>query len=432
MVIRMNLNRPMKSFWKTKIRQPSRKSSCQLEQRHVFRLLSQRAFNCKSRSAFQARNANFKGPEKPIESERLLYQGLEISESKQFALGSSLATRLSTDRTLQCTEFDDKGNIVARNVEIKKSDLVNKFGILSRDLRKIDDEHDFPAILVRESTILVNFLQHRALITYKRVLVVHLGTPNTGINYDSSFMYGLQGKLNFGISQHSNLPYEFRALETVLVMVISELDVEYQKIKTPVNKLLDELQHDVSLEKLKQLLDVSKQASAFRQNVQRVRTALHTVLEADDDMAAMYLSGKAAGTPRQEADHTEIELLIENYYDASGEIVDKADKLLSDVEYTYDSVRSILDSHRNSIMMLDVQFSIAAVGLGMATYVVGLYGMNLINGLEENIHGFSFITGGSVIGILGVGIFGLYKLRRVRKIYSMHGMHYDRRHRTKN
>jgi len=168
------------------------------------------------------------------------------------------------------------------------------------------------------------------------VLVLHLGKPKSGTNYDSSFMYGLQGKLNFGTTQHGNLPYELRALETILVMVVSELDVEYQEIKKLVNQVLEELDQDVDLEKLKMLLDVSKQVSAFRQKVKRVRTALHTVLEADDDMAAMYLGDKAAGKPRAEADHAEVEMLMENYYDASGEIVDKSDKLLSDVDYTHD------------------------------------------------------------------------------------------------
>lgn len=117
--------------------------------------------------------------------------------------------------------------------------------------------------------------------------MLHLEKPKPGANHDSSFMYGLQGKLNFGISQHGSLPYEFCALETILVMVISELDVDYQELKEPVNQVLEELDRDVDLEKLKKLLDVSKQVSAFRQKVKRVRTALHTVLEADDDMAAM-------------------------------------------------------------------------------------------------------------------------------------------------
>jgi len=263
-------------------------------------------------------------------AEKILYQGDESSESKIFAVGSSLATRLSTDRTLKCTEFDADGNIVAGTEEIKKSALVSKvtnpspscltltsslqFGILSRDLRKIDDSHDFPAILVRPSTILVNFLQHRALITDKNVLVLHLSSKS-GPSHNSAFMYGLQGKLNFGVTQHGALPYEFRALETILIMVISELDIEYQELKKPVNHVLAELEKDVDLEKLKKLLDVSKQVSFFRQKVKLVRSALHTVLEADDDMANMYLGEKAAGKPRAEAHHGQTYVFIIPLYD---------------------------------------------------------------------------------------------------------------------
>jgi len=53
-------------------------------------------------------------------------------------------------------------------------------------------------------------------------------------------------------------------------------------------------------------------------------------------MAAMYLSDKVAGNPRAEADHEEVELLLENYYEAIGEIMEKSGKLLSDVEYRHD------------------------------------------------------------------------------------------------
>jgi magnesium transporter len=149
-------------------------------------------------------------------------------------------------------------------------------------------------------------------------------------------MYGLQGKLQLRASQHGGLPYEFRALETLLVMVISELEIEFDEICKPVNQVLGELETNVNLEKLKKLLDVSKQLSAYQQKVGLVRKALHTVLEADNDMAAMYLTEKASGTPRAEENHEEVEMLLENYYEASGEIVEKADKLLSDVEYTHD------------------------------------------------------------------------------------------------
>jgi len=213
-----------------------------------------------------------------------------------------------------------------------------QYCIQARDLRKID-ESQLPAILVRESTILANFLTHRVLITHNRVLILHVfATTKEDASHASSFMYGLQGKLQLGTlgTQHGNLPYEFRALETILLMVTSELDIEYGSLRKPVNDVLADLENDVSLEKLKNLLDVSKRLGAFQQKVKLVRNALHTVLEADDDMAAMYLSEKMAGKPRLEANHEEIELLLENYYEASGEIVEKTDKLLFDVEYTHD------------------------------------------------------------------------------------------------
>ena len=53
-------------------------------------------------------------------------------------------------------------------------------------------------------------------------------------------------------------------------------------------------------------------------------------------MAAMYLTEKAAGKPRAEADHEEVELLLENYYECSGEIMEKAEHLLTDVQITHD------------------------------------------------------------------------------------------------
>lgn len=151
-------------------------------------------------------------------------------------------------------------------------------------------------------------------------------------------MYGLQGKLQLGTmgTQHANLPYELRALETILLMVTSELDLEYEEVKKAVNHVLEELENDVDLQKLKKLLDVSKQLSSFQQKVKLVQNALHTVLEADNDMAAMYLTDKIEGKPRAEADHDEIEMLLENYYEASGEVLEKTDKLMSDVDYTHD------------------------------------------------------------------------------------------------
>jgi hypothetical protein len=188
---------------------------------------------------------------------------------------------------------------------------------------------------VRQSTILVSLLSFRVLITHDDVLVLHVFTSNQGeASHVSAFMYELQGKLQLARSGHGTLPYELRALETILIMVVSELDLEFQELREPVLQVLRELDHDVRLEKLKNLADVSRQLSAFQQKVKLIREALRTILDAEDDMAAMFLTEKAAGKPRKEADHEEVELLFENYYECCGEIMERAEQLFSDFQIT--------------------------------------------------------------------------------------------------
>jgi len=120
-IITMNIYRPLRTSISQAVKYLPRSIACHPEPRR-HNIQAQRAFQYSPRRYISPSNENSPASE----AEKVLYQGPESSESKLFALGSSLATRLSVDRTLQCTEFDDKGNIVAGNVEIKKSDLVTK------------------------------------------------------------------------------------------------------------------------------------------------------------------------------------------------------------------------------------------------------------------------------------------------------------------
>jgi hypothetical protein len=43
----------------------------------------------------------------------------------------------STELKLRCTEFDENGNVVLVNGEFKKQELIAKYSLMPRDLRKI-------------------------------------------------------------------------------------------------------------------------------------------------------------------------------------------------------------------------------------------------------------------------------------------------------
>lgn len=84
------------------------------------------------------------------------------------------------------------------------------------------------------------------------------------------------------------------------------------------------------------------------------------------------------------------------------------------------SVKAILDANRNSLMLLDLKFSIGTLGIGSGAFIASLYGMNLKNFIEESDLGFVGVTGWSFLFAILVCTYGLKKLRKVQRV-SMWG-----------
>ena len=274
------------------------------------------------------------------------------------SLGRKKSGKAANDLKLRCTEFDNEGKVTLMDGEFKKTELIAKvrstwlitptidvkwpcqmlmryqYGLLPRDLRKIDSSL-LPHILVRPSAILINLLHLRVLIKHNCVLV--LDAYGTSDSYtQSQFMYDLQGKLGQkeASRQAGGLPYEFRALEAVLVSVTTGLEGEFEGVSQPVMRVLQELEEDIDRDKLRHLLIYSKKLGTFEQKARLVRDAIDDLLEADDDLVAMYLTERALGKVREEDDHTEVEMLLESYHKVCDEIVQVASNLVSNIRNT--------------------------------------------------------------------------------------------------
>tara|TARA_R110002003_G_scaffold9_41_gene783 strand:- start:34534 stop:35574 length:1041 start_codon:yes stop_codon:yes gene_type:complete len=249
--------------------------------------------------------------------------------------GSSLGRimRPANELKMRCTELDEHGNVTLVSGEFKKSELIAKYGLLPRDLRKIDSSL-LPHILVRPSAILINLLNLRVLLKHNRVLVFDAyGTTDS--KSQSVFMYDLDLKLRQKESPaNGTLAYEFRALEAVLISVTLSLEKEFEGVSEPVVRVLRELEEDIDRDKLRYLLIYSKKLGSFEQKARLVRNALEELLEADDDLSAMYLTEKAEGKTREDDDHTEVEMLLESYHKVADEIVQAAENLVSSIRNT--------------------------------------------------------------------------------------------------
>lgn len=149
-------------------------------------------------------------------------------------------------------------------------------------------------------------------------------------------MYDLEGKLRQKQSslQAGGLPYEFRALEAVLISVTSGLEIEFEGVREPVVRVLRELEEDIDRDKLRHLLIYSKKLGTFEQKARLVRDSIDDLLDQDDDLAAMYLTERGQGKLRDEDDHTEVEMLLESYHKVCDEIFQASSNLISNIRNT--------------------------------------------------------------------------------------------------
>ncbi|KAI0777341.1 Mg2+ transporter protein cora-like protein [Trametes elegans] len=339
--------------------------------------------------------------------------------AKIAVLEKAMKGRQPTDLMLRCTILDAEGNVKTISGQFRKADLCTEHRLNPRDLRKIDSRvpNLVPTILVRKEAILVNILHIRALVKADTVVLFDTyGSADSRLH--SVFLYHLEHNLR---AKTSGTPYEFRALDSILLSVLSALEAEMVFIRNLVGGLLAELEDDIDHDRFKRLLHYSRRLASFQNRAKLVQEALEEVLEQDEDLAAMYLTDKKNGTPRKHDDHEELEVLLESFAKQVEEIVNEAENIQSNVQSTQEIVELILDSNRNALLALDLKISIFTMGIGMGTLVAGVFGMNLKSHFEEHAFAFYVMAAASAAASLGVAWIGVHRLARIRKVGLSNG-----------
>ena len=131
---------------------------------------------------------------------------------------------------------------------------------------------------------------------------------------------------------------------------------------------------------------------------QALEEALREVLDEDEDMEAMYLTRRhlAVLEPFVEREHEEVELLLESYLQEVGATVAELEVLTYGIEGTEKFVSFRLDSARNRLLKVDVIATASATALGVGQVATGIFGMNLPTTL------FDPVTAGANATFLGV------------------------------
>lgn len=255
---------------------------------------------------------------------------------------------------LRYTTLDATGSIDVIKGIVRKSDLCRQHDLDPRDLRKLDSLQPnlVPTILSRRSAILINMLHVRALIKADKVILFDPAGSTDSNSLRQKLLQHLEHNIQCSTSQ---LAYEHRVLESILISVADALEEEMAYTRQIVGDLLADLEVDIDRENLKRLLYYSRRLAGFQSRVKYVLASIEEVLESDEDLAAMYLSAKRDQQPRATADHEELEMLLESFAKQVEEIVSEVDTVVANMQSTQEIAELMLDSNRNTLIALDLK-----------------------------------------------------------------------------
>lgn len=350
---------------------------------------------------------------------------------------NTLRTNKLENEYVKCTIYDSKGHMVCHGKNIRKTKFMRDYGLLSRDLRKVIRSHSpgtrtagmkanvefVPLLVTRGGNILLNLLNIRALIRHDTLVVFDAPTttfsPSSRFHESHShgvFLQELAKRLSADHPDAPKLPYEFRALEAILIDVTANLNTELKVHNTVLSNILASLDDSIERTRLRYLLIQSKKLSQFYQKAKLTGDLLDDLLNQDDELNALYLTEIEQNRPRTAFNHQEVELLLESYYTTIDEIIQTAKNLISQIKTSEEIIKFVLDANRNDLMLLGLRFSIGLLSMGAVLYVAALYGMNLENFIEEIDGGFEGVVVLGMIALVVLFFYALKNLKQVQKI----------------
>jgi len=315
---------------------------------------------------------------------------------------------------------------------LAKALLAARLRLPLRDLRVVDPafRNEAPVVLARQSAIVIHLEHIRAVVEADRVTLFDPEQPAV-----EAFLPQLHARLALS-SPRPALPFELRALESILVDVCNSLMREMRYLVPGIESLLRALSSDdvagatasaaaaadasttpnstvgdassipPDVIMLDRLLGAKNKLNELQNRATQLRNALNEVLLSDEDMSEMYLSTKAESGHRRRVDqHEEVEMMFENYLKQIDSLVSEIASRTQAIQSTEDFVQIKLDALRNRILRLDLVLKLGSVSLSSGALVAAIFGMNLHSTLEESQLAFLSVTGG-LVGISGLVFLG--------------------------
>ena len=223
------------------------------------------------------------------------------------------------------------------------------------------------------------------------------------------------------------LPYELQCVDAVLSSVVKMLTDDASNLRHRILGVMEQLRGgessgaaagDHTQEKLRLLKDEVKEMES---RVQGFVRAISNTLDEDEDMALMNLSRIITHPERfiqpvsqeilnEESD--EPELILEAHLQQALSEVNALELLKGQILNTEELVSLQMDTIRNRLLYINTVVSLASLSVAISSLIGSIFGMNLINHLEDDEHAFGKVVTGTVVGMVCFLVIFLWVISR--------------------
>ncbi|MBS9765336.1 hypothetical protein JR041_31860, partial [Pseudomonas mosselii] len=145
-------------------------------------------------------------------------------------------------------------------------------------------------ITIRRNSILVQLLNIRALINHDQLIIFDNSSSFQNSHVSSythlQFLKDLSQRLKS--TNLDGLPFEFKALEGILIYIVSNLNMEMKVHNTVLQNIITGLEDSIDRNKLRYLLIELKKIHQFHRKITLIKNCLEDLLENDDELNDLY------------------------------------------------------------------------------------------------------------------------------------------------
>lgn len=220
------------------------------------------------------------------------------------------------------------------------------------------------------------------------------------------------------------MAFELQCVDAILFTVASMLSEDVVELQDSTYDALDELlgtSKGTSTFGQDTLRGIKNDISLMNGRVQGFNRSLNLVLDEEEDLALMNVSRLITHPERfiqpvppevlnEESD--EPELILEAYLQQGLSATNQLDLLEGQVRTAEELIDMKLDSVRNRLLYINTLVSLLSLCVSIGSFIGSIFGMNLINHLEDDPDAFKKVVAGTVVGSFGAVLVLLFAFWR--------------------